>query len=258
MRPGKARLDEEREMRKHRRANELALPSQPPTISPEDCPMNDRRKTIPLLLAAVLAASSAVWFWSRPAPSRERLAPAPSVPAGPQSLADEPPAPMNSVELPIGNIAAIGNTDLPATLRLETGNLPWETQIEEILGRDLSDSLKAKLIFGLLPKLPAEAWDRAAREAIERVPDPDYGTLALPLLSDPKTNGRVQSILFEDLMDRPEAINLPALLTIARAPDHPFAGPAHDNLEHALGQDFQGDWPAWTGAINKHLAAPPQ
>ena len=164
---------------------------------------------------------------------------------------------MNSVEVPIGNIAATGNTDLPATLRFETGKLPWETQIEEILGRDLSDSLKAKLIFGLLPKLPAEAWDRAAREAIERVPDPDYSTLALPLLSNPKTNGRVQSILFEDLMDRPEAINLPALLTIARTADHPFAGPAHDNLEHALGQDFQGDWPAWTGAINKHLSAPP-
>ena len=37
--------------------------------------MNDRRKTIPLLIAAALAASSAVWFWSKQAPSHERLAP---------------------------------------------------------------------------------------------------------------------------------------------------------------------------------------
>lgn len=144
---------------------------------------------------------------------------------------------------------------LPATLRLETEKLPWETQIDEILARPTPDSVKAQQLFALLAKAPPEAWERLAEEAVQRVPNENYGTDALPRLINPQTNGRVLSILFADVMERPETTYLPALLSVVRVAGHPYAEPARDNLEHVLGRDYQTDWTGWETAIKQHLLA---
>ncbi len=155
----------------------------------------------------------------------------------------------------MGKLAEMPDSQLPPTLRLETGKLPWETQIDEILAAATPDPVKAHQLFALLAKAPPEAWERIAEEAIQRVPNETYGTDALPRLINPQTNGRVLSILFADLMERPETTNLPALLTVARLNGHPYAEPARDNLEHALGHDYQTDWAGWEKAIRQRLLA---
>ncbi len=142
------------------------------------------------------------------------------------------------------------------TIELETGKLPWEEQIEKVLTQSSTDAAKARALFGMQPNLPPAAWERATHEAVERTSDRDYNMVALPLLINPQANGEVLSILFADLMERrPEPIQLPALLAVARMTAHPFAEPSHDNLTHSLGQDFDTDWAAWEVAIRQHLAA---
>lgn len=160
----------------------------------------------------------------------------------------------STVTLPVGNLAEVDEPTLPKELELQVGKLPWEEKIESVLQQpSATDAEKAKLLFSLLHKLPAEATERAATEAIRLVTNADYNAVALPIIKDPRTTGDIDAILFADLMDRPETIHLPALLAIASAQDHPFAEPARQNLEYALGHDYKEDWSAWTAGIDEHL-----
>ena len=147
---------------------------------------------------------------------------------------------------------------LPPHLELVRGELPWERQIDAVLTSSaLSESAKAQRLFAILPSLPEEALDRAARQAIERLSDRDY-SVASRRLTDPATHGQVSSVLFEDLLQRPDAVALPTLLRVARAADHPFTEPARENLELLLGKNFGTDWAAWEAEIRRALSDPAQ
>lgn len=132
--------------------------------------------------------------------------------------------------------------------------LAWERQIAEAAARGRDAKSKAREILALLPRLPEEAFTSAAEQAIERLPDADYAAIALPVLSDPQSHAQVMSVLFADLMERPDAITLPALLTIAQDPAHPFSPAALDNLRLLLRADFDRDWSRWSEAIAAALA----
>ena len=82
-----------------------------------------------------------------------------------------------------------------------------------------------------------------------------YNAVALPMVVNPQTHGSGESVLFADLMERPDSITLPALLRIARIPNHPYAKFAHDNLDLLVGEDFGADWPKWDAAVQKTLTA---
>ena len=147
-------------------------------------------------------------------------------------------------------------TRLAPKLELARGKLPWEEQIEGVTGaRDLNDSAKARRLLAMIPTLPEDAFTAASEEAVKRLPDADYDSIALPVVTNPQTHGQVESVLFADLMERPDAITLPALLRIARTPNHPYAKFAHDNLDLLVGEDFGADWPKWEAAVQKTLAA---
>ena len=102
----------------------------------------------------------------------------------------------------------------------------------------------------MLPALPEEAMETAAREAITRLPDKEYAAARARLIN-PQTHGRVLSVLLEDLMERPDEITLPTLLSVARTPAHPLSGTARANLELLLGKNFGADWPKWEAEIRR-------
>ena len=140
---------------------------------------------------------------------------------------------------------------------LRSGDLPAEMQIEAIVARtDAPDWVKARVLIQMLPGLPEEALAKAADEAASRLPDADYTTVLLPTVLDPETHGLAMSVLFADLMERPDVITLPTLLAIARRPEHPYAPSAKDNLVLLLGKDFGGDWFAWEKKIRARLTPP--
>ena len=147
-------------------------------------------------------------------------------------------------------------TRLAPKLELARGKLPWEQQIESVTGaRDLNDAAKARRLLAMIAALPEDAFTAASEEAVKRLPDADYDSVALPVVANPQTHGLVESVLFADLMERPDAITLPALLRIARIPNHPYAKFAHDNLDLLIGEDFGTDWLKWEAAVRKTLAA---
>lgn len=129
----------------------------------------------------------------------------------------------------------------------------WEQQLAGKLSR-LKPVEKARAIFALLPSLPESALATATAQAVEKLPDADYAATALPVIINPETHGQVLSVLFADLLERPDAITLPALLTIAKNPEHPFSPSALDDLRLLLNADHGSDWPRWDAAIRQKLA----
>ncbi len=146
-------------------------------------------------------------------------------------------------------------TDQPLIppLPLQTGELAWEARIRSVLSREkATDAEKARGLFALLPTMPAEGAETCAEEAVKRLPDAEYRH-AQAAVTNPGTYGLALGVLFADLMERPDNLRLPTLVTIARNSSHPYAGPARDNLELLLGQDFGGDWPRWEAAVRAKL-----
>lgn len=139
----------------------------------------------------------------------------------------------------------------PPSLALATGLLPWEKQIAEAAARGRDAAGQARELLALLPHLPEEALATATEQAIEHLPDADYATTVVPLLTAPKTHGQVASVLFADLMERPDPIALPALLRIAQTPDHPYSSAALDSLRLLLRAEFGRDWRAWESAVQR-------
>ncbi len=177
----------------------------------------------------------------KPAPVEEQLRGAIELPPSPEPQETEAPAP---------------DLQLGPKLELSRGKLAWEAQIESVTtARDLSDTAKSRQLLAMIAALPEHGMTTAAEEAVRRLPDADYNSVALPHVANPETHGLVESVLFADLMARPDAIALPALLRIARIPNHPYAKYAHDNLDLLIGADFGADWSKWEVAVQKAVAA---
>ena len=166
-----------------------------------------------------------------------------------------------AIELPAESeaIRPVQENDAPRVgpaIQLARGQLAWEARIESVTSAgDLSETAKSRGLLAMLTALPEQGLASAAEEAANRLPDADYNAVALPVVANPQTHGLALSVLFADLMERPDAIALPALLRIARIPNHPYAKFARDNLDLLVGEDFGADWLKWEAAVRKTLAA---
>ncbi len=192
-------------------------------------------------------------------PLRESGEPAARTLPAAADLTLPPPSPSRS-DLPQSAPAASQDAAplRPPPLELSSGPLAWERQIAHASARGRDAAGKAREIFALIPRLPEEALAGAAEQAVERLPNSDYAAIALPVVIHPQTSGQVLSVLFADLMERPDAITLPALLSIAKNPAHPFSPAALDNLHLLLGQNFGSDWTKWDEAVQRAAALPRQ
>jgi hypothetical protein len=141
-------------------------------------------------------------------------------------------------------------------IALDAGPLSWEKQLQEIL-QDPPSSEKGAQLLTLLPSLPEEAYGPATEQALDWLADADYTNAALPLLLNVNTHGAVLAELYRDIVERPAMLSLPALLTIARTAEHPYAGPAHETLATLMGEDLATDWVGWDAAVRQRLAAEP-
>ena len=146
------------------------------------------------------------------------------------------------------------NVPAPPPLPLDAAMPAWEQQLNSA-GSDpgKNEAARARAIFAMLPALPEEALAAAAERAVEQLPDADYAGAVLPVVTNARTHGRVMSVLFSDLMERPDAIALPTLLQIARNSEHAFAPSARDNLRLLLDADFGTDWVRWEAEIQGAL-----
>jgi hypothetical protein len=88
------------------------------------------------------------------------------------------------------------------------------------------------------------------------VPDENYAALA-GYLADAKLPEDVLDVLMADVLNRPNSLKLPALLEVARDPQHPKAGEAKDLLELFLEEDYGTDWNLWQTKTDEWLKANP-
>jgi hypothetical protein len=218
------------------------------------------RRSVWLLIAGIAISAVILAVWRR----EPELTPNDAgSPANSSSLSAEsnPSAPSPAVDaLPAAVVQTTPiidpETDKPLIppLPLQTGELAWEARIRAVLSREkATDAEKARALFELLPSMPAEGAETCVEEAVKRLPNTEYRHAQAAVIN-PGTYGLALGVLFADLMDRPDNLRLPTLVTIARNSSHPYAGPAHDNLEFLLGQDFGNDWVRWDAAVRERLS----
>ena len=213
----------------------------------------------PLILLAGVALAFAGWavlfFQTQPGP-----APAPAAAAGPSFSPADPPPPAPQAELP-AQPARSGPFATPAPEpRLEAASSPpadWEVKIDQILkaypgGSDAANAVIAQMLVRLLPTLPPEGQVEAAAHISALTADRDYHRV-MPLLRNPLLPEEARDALVTNLMNRGDAVKLPALLEIAKLPNHPYREKAQTYLQIFLDEEHGADWAKWDAAVKEHV-----
>jgi len=132
----------------------------------------------------------------------------------------------------------------------------WKDKVDEILSSANSNPDKARQMLEMFPQLPADGQEELARHLSNLVPDQDYGALRTHL-TNASLPAAVLDVLLGDVLNRPNSLKLPAMLDVARTPQHPKAGEAKDFLELFLEEDYASDWDKWQAKMEEWLKANP-
>ena len=128
----------------------------------------------------------------------------------------------------------------------------WEDKFDEILGSASPDEDKARQMLEIFPRLPADGQEEAAQHLSNLLPDQDFGLLQAHLTNAALAEN-VLEVLLDDVLNRPNSLKLPALLEVARSPQHPKAAEAKDFLELFLEEDYGDDWAKWQTRMQEWL-----
>lgn len=149
-------------------------------------------------------------------------------------------------------------TENPATAAATaTGMIKdWEQRIDNLLTTPGDESAKGRELLAMLPNLPEDGQVEAAQHMSNLLADEDFKMLT-PTLTNAAVPEAVLDVLITDVLNRPNELKLPALLDVARIPNHPKATEARDILEVYVDENYGEDWAAWTTAVEKWLKENP-
>ena len=209
--------------------------------------MNNR----PLLILAVAVlgiVGGALWFLN----SKPYVPPTVSeplktdVPIGPQLVTQE------ARDLP--KIEPLAKNDPTKSLPKATPRPlePWELKIDEVLRSNADEAQTAQILINMLPTLPPEGQEEAAQHISNLILDKDYSKV-LPLVKNANLPEEVLDVFVTDLMNRDDSTKLPALLEIAKIPNHPHHEEALTDLQIFLDEDYGNDWNRWNTAMQTYL-----
>lgn len=128
----------------------------------------------------------------------------------------------------------------------------WELRIDDVLRSSADEAQTAKILINMLPTLPPEGQEEAAQHISNLVLDEQYKDV-LPLVRNPNLPEEVLDVFVTDLMNRDDTVKLPALLDIAKIPNHPHHEEALTDLEIFLDEDFGNDFGRWETAMKAYL-----
>jgi hypothetical protein len=132
----------------------------------------------------------------------------------------------------------------------------WEDRVEEVLSSDVSEAEKAKKLFAMFPRLPEDGQVEVAQHLSNLVANPDYAPLG-QMLTNSSMPEAVLDVLMSDVLNRPNSVKLPLLLSVARNDSHAKASEAKDLLELYLEQDYANNWTQWQAQMEQWLKANP-
>lgn len=149
----------------------------------------------------------------------------------------------------VPNVEAVA----PLTAAEEVNAKNWDDVLNDILGSDEDEDLKAEKLADMIPKLPEAAAVDVAEHLINLVSDEHFTNKASKIMLSETTPEGVSSVLFDDLMNRGDDLRLPLTLQIAKNPNHPLREEALESLEMSLVEEFGDDWAKWEKAIDESL-----
>jgi hypothetical protein len=214
--------------------------------------MNSNRPLIVVATIVLAIVGGTLWFLNTSKVPVVDTATKPAdihVPVGPQV----------NVPAPLGTPAAAGKktAETAKVMPPKPAGTPrplaeWELRIDEVLRSSADEKQTAKILINMLPTLPAEGQEEAAQHISNLVLDEDYNDV-LPLVRNANLPEEVLDVFVTDLMNRDDTVKLPALLDIAKIPNHPHSEEALTDLEIFLDEDFGTDFGRWETAMKAYL-----
>jgi len=129
---------------------------------------------------------------------------------------------------------------------------PWETAINQILESDEENQQVAMRLLALAPTLPPEGQVEAVQHMVNLTDDDNYQNAAAMLLN-PATSEDVAEVIYSDVLNRPNNVKLPVMVSILRAPGHRLRAETISTLQIFLGEDLGDNPEAWNSAVQNLL-----
>jgi hypothetical protein len=207
-----------------------------------------------LILCIVIVGAFTGWFRGQDTTPEDVTPLEPAEPVTVVSRQPERYAPLRARDEPLSTTPAPLPTpsNAPAVEPVANAVAGSFQSIDDILGSSLDETQKVQQLFALFPKLTGEDQEEAVQHISNLLPDENYAPLG-KLLTDAKLPEAVLDALMTDVLNRGDALKLPALLDVAKQPNHAMASDARDVLEIYLEHDYGVDWTAWDEAIKRWL-----
>jgi hypothetical protein len=148
---------------------------------------------------------------------------------------------------PAGDVA---DADFDETMDLPME--PWEAAINEILESDVENQQVATQLMALLPTLPSDGQVEAMQHMVNLTDDENYHD-ATAMLLNPATSEDVAEVIYSDVLNRPNNVKLPVMVSILRTPGHRLRDETLSTLQIFLGEDLGNNAEAWNLAVQNYL-----
>ena len=231
---------------------------------------NGIRPGVILAVAAVIgglvAGRMLGWFGGGKKATDSEVAAAPAAPvesggpaSAPVAMARPVPSPGRVVPAPTPTITTppvVVTT--PPIDPLAPGDMvaDWSEKLDDILGSADDEAKKADLLLAMWKRLPEDGQVETMQHISNLLPDEKFSAL-IPAFTNAATPEAVLDIIMTDALNRPNGMKLPALLEVARTPNHPKAEESRDILEVFVDHNYGEDWPKWEKAVQDWLKENP-
>ena len=217
-----------------------------------------------MVVAAVAVAAIILFTLGQPEHSAQQESPKPSVSAAPtepsatgagfgsqDAFSSDGPShsePQTEEQVAADELVSVAGEELA-----EVPLKPWEQAINKILESDQENQQVAAQLMALLPTLPPDGQVEAVQHMVNLTDDESYQNAAAMLLN-PATAADVAEVIYSDVLNRPNTVKLPVMVSILRTPGHRLRDETLSTLQIFLGEDLGDNPEAWNIAVQNYLA----
>ena len=108
-------------------------------------------------------------------------------------------------------------------------------------------------LLALAPILPPDGQVEAVQHMVNITDDDNYQNAAAMLLN-PATSADVAEVIYSDVLDRPNNVKLPVMVSVLRMPGHRLHDETLSTLQIFLGENLGDNPEAWNTALQNFLA----
>lgn len=142
----------------------------------------------------------------------------------------------------------------PATDESKPEDNQWHNVIQIILSDSGSSTFSsAQSLAASLASMPLAGQIEATQHIVNLLADSEY-SLAEKIYFRESTPLAVQYVIFEDILNRPNALKLPLLVRSVKEYGHPLRKEAIENLRVQYGVDAGDDWLRWDSLVRETLS----